>query len=428
MSLVLENKHSTSWDRSVAVTWPLEKLVFWVLPFLVVFLNNADFRGDTGTEFSVHWQIYLRLAICGTCGFFGALFFLPKTYRTFFGWPGMLLTFEVILYGISQSVSVQLSYTLAAWFSYASVVLMIPAAMRVLGTRDYLNSIFSALIVYLVGSWIAYLFFPSIGIFKEFTDVASYVERMGGLGHPNELGMLSAYTTLLAAGLVKRGYCRWPVGWAAMLLGMITLIACFSRTAMVCCMLGLVFVYREDVKRLGNVFTFGLSAMFGSLVVYFSLGFGWLDIFLQDLVGKITKSGSVEELSTATGRTEIWAEAIRLIGESPVLGYGYCGVRFIMDEHSYHGHNNILNGALFAGCLGGLIIALMILTIVRGTWRRPDPAVDGLAVCIVLGGMIDGLLGAATPAATAVIWISILLWRQLDMDGPSALARSQNLA
>lgn len=427
MAIAIQPELEGQLRQPVAAAWPLEKLIFWALPFLVVFINSADFRGDTGEQFTVHWQIYLRLAICLLCGLFGAAVLFPRTYRDFITWPGLLLLIEVAVYGLSQMTSVQPSYTLAAWVSYICVLLMIPAAIRSLGKTDFLYSILWALICYLVGSWIAYLIFPEIGIHKEYTIGTSYVERMGGLGHPNELGMLSAYATLLAAGMTRTGRCSKFFGFAVMLLGAATLFTCFSRTSTICTMLGLAFVFRQDIRRAGNLFFVGVAAGVGSLLLYFAIGFGYLDFFLQDLVGKVTKSGSIEELSTATGRTEIWSEAIRLISESPITGYGYAGARFVMEEHSYHAHNIILNGAIYAGVLGAAVVGLMMLVIMRDLLRKSDLTLDGLAVCMLFGGMLEGLLGAASPAASILIWTSLLLWRQLPTAPPS-LARNEKLA
>ncbi len=439
MAIAIQHELEGQARRPVAAAWPLEKLIFWALPFLVVFVNSADFRGDTGEQFTVHWQIYLRLMVSLLCGAFGAAVLFPKTYRDFITWPGMLLLIEVTLYGLSQITSVQSSYTFAAWICYIGVLLMIPAAIRSLGRTDFLYSILWALICYLIGSWIAYIVFPEIGVHKEYTIGTAYVERMGGLGHPNELGMLAAYATLLAAGMTKTGRCSRMFGAAVILLGAATLYTCFSRTSTICTLLGLAIVFRQDIHRIGNLSFLGLIAGAGSLLLYFAIGFGYLDLFLQDLVGKVTKSGSVEELSTATGRTEIWSEAARLIYESPITGYGYAGARFVMEDHSYHAHNIILNGAIYAGVLGAAVVAVMMLVILRGVLRKPDAVVDGLAVCMLFGGMLEGLLGAASPGASVLIWTTLLLWRQMPSESKitgntatssalPSLARNEKLA
>ncbi len=427
MSSVVQSNRDQAWIRGIPVTWPLEKLIYWTLPFLVVFFNSADFRGNTGEQFEVHWQILLRLSICMLCGAFGALVLFPRTYRDFLSWPGLLLLIEVVLYGLSQLTSVQVSYTMAAWLSYICVVLMVPASMRILGGNDFLKSVFAGLVLYLIGSWIAYLVFPEIGVHKEYTVGSDSVQRMGGLGHPNELGIISSYVTLLAAGMLKTRRMHPLICLAAMALGFATLLTCFSRTATVCCMLGLAAVFRTELRRMGNAYFYGLFAMAGCVIAYFAIGLGWADIFLQNLVSKVTKSGSIDELSTATGRTDIWAEALRLISESPALGYGYAGARFVMEDYSYHAHNIVLNAAVYAGIFASLVILAMIFVIVRGLLLRPDPVVDGLAVCMLSGGMLEGLLGAASPAASITIWICLVLWRSMNMDQTS-IAETEKLA
>lgn len=402
-------------SSSLAV-WPLERVVFWMLPFLVVFVNSSDFRGDVGEEFSVHWQIYLRLAVCGACGFFGGLYLFPTTYREFLRWPCLLLSLEVALYGISQITSVQPSYTMVAWLCYACVVLMVPVSMRLLQAGHYLTSLLSGLVLYLIGSWIVFWLLPAIGVHHEFTSTTDYVERMGGLGHPNELGFISAYAVILACGMAKTGRLRPSLAMIIGILGAATLWTCYSRIAIASCLIGLVVVFQSDWRRLGNAGFLCLLGIFGSLAVYLVAGTANLDWLLRDTLLSISRSGNLDELTTATGRTEIWSAAVSLIAKSPFVGYGYSSVRFILEDYSFHAHNIVLNAMLYCGLMGGVLIVAMMGVLLRGIIFNPQPVIDGLAACMLFGGMVEGLLGAAAPAASVMIWITVLLWRQMKMD------------
>ena len=401
----------------ITLPWSLDKVAAWGLVVSVVFINGADFRGDIGEEFSVHWQILLRLGICLVCGFFGVLQMFPRSYRDFLTWPGLLVTAEILVYAASLVTSVAFTYSLAAWVSFTGVVLMIPSAMRLLGGHAYLSAILSGLMLYLVGSWIAYLVFPEIGVFKEYVTQTHYVERMGGLGHPNELGFMSAFTVIVLASLIVRKQISWSIGAIGIALAFATLLTCFSRTALLSCGVGLVVIFQSRLRQHGNVVFIAAGIAFALFVGFLALGSGKLDWMVQDLVAKITKSGTVEELATATGRTDIWAVGIERILESPIIGYGYCSTRFIMEEHSYHAHNIVLNATLFGGVLSGAIMLGMILAHISSALVAPSVLIDGLAACMIVGGMVEGLLGAPSPAATILIWTSILFWRQLDMDG-----------
>ena len=53
---------------------------------------------------------------------------------------------------------------------------------------------------------------------------------------------------------------------------------------------------------------------------------------LDAAFGGLTRSGSASELTTLTGRTEIWSVAADLIGRRPLLGWGYNGTEQLIAD------------------------------------------------------------------------------------------------
>lgn len=402
--------------RSVSPAWTLEHLISSGLVVCVVFLNGADFRGATGDDgFTVHWQIYLRLLICFACGAVGALNLFPRTYREFVVWPGMLLLAYVGMLGLSIPMSVDARYSTASWASLIGVLLFLPSAMRLLGGPRFLRTVLAGLVIHLIGSWIAYLCFPSVGVFMEQVSQSDVFERMGGLAHPNELGFYSAFTVLLAAGLGLRKHLPPWLAGCAIALGGATLLVCFSRTAIVTCCIGLCFTFQYQLFRRGNLIALTTLCALASLTAFATIGTGKFDWQVSEVMTKLTKSGNTSELATATGRTEIWSAAIGFIQESPLIGYGYGTARFVMEEHSFHGHNTILNAMLSAGVPCGIIVMSMMAVLVYYLAFDPRPEIDGLAACTMIAGMLDGVLGAASPNAFLTVWVTCLLWRQMRL-------------
>ncbi len=413
---------ATGTPDSEVAAWNIEQRVCLSLVVLVVFINGADFRGGTGEEFEVHWQIYLRLMVSFACGCVGALYFPSKTVRDFLAWPGLLITAYVGWYGVLLPTSVEKAYSVAAWVSLVGVLLLIPAAMRVLGGYRFLLAVACGLTLYLIGSWIAYLFVTEVGVYQEQVTTTSVYERMSGLGHPNELGFYSAFTIMVFAGLAVSGRMSWMIASLGMFLGAITLFTCFSRTSTITCALGLMLTFQAYWRRPGNAIAVVVAVGLGILILFAAVGTGELDWIIDSTLTKLTKSGSTDELATATGRTDIWAYGIKKIGESPLVGYGYCSARFVMDEHSFHCHNIILNAAMYGGVVAGLIVIGMLLYQLTSIIYDPIPAIDGLILWMCVAGMVDELLGAPSPAAAVTLWFSMLLWRQLGMQvGPPPL-------
>ncbi|WP_417733979.1 O-antigen ligase family protein [Rosistilla oblonga] len=403
-------------ERPVATSGSSRLITSFVgsLVFAVVFLNAADFRGDTGEEFSVHWQIYLRLLICAVCGGTGILL-VSKSYRAFLTFPGFLITLLIAWIGVTLPFSVDRTYSLAAYVSLGAVAMLIPAAMQILGGYRYLMIVAAGLMTFIVGSWIAYLVFPEIGIFKEQITQTEVLERMGGLGHPNELGLYSAFTTVLFAVLGYGRRLSYLIVVPAMLLSLVTLVVCFSRTSMGITLVGLLVVYRKELFTQQTVIATLLLAILAIPPIFVVAGNGGFDWLVGDALEKLSKSGTADELTTATGRTDIWAYAIQRIGEQPLHGYGYMTARFVMEKYSYHCHNIVLNMCLNTGVIGGMTLLSMVLYFVYAIYHDPRYEVDGLVAVILAGGLIDGLLFAAVPSAAVLIWFSALLWRQLDM-------------
>jgi O-antigen ligase len=173
--------------------------------------------------------------------------------------------------------------------------------------------------------------------------------------------------------------------------------------------------FQAHWRRPGNAIGVLVAAGLGVLVVFAAVGTGELDWFIESTLQKLTKSGSTDELATATGRTDIWAYGIKKIAESPLVGYGYCSARFIMDEHSFHCHNIILNALMYGGVVPGLIVVGMLLYQLTAMINHPIAAIDGVVLLMCVAGMVDELLGAPSPAAAVTLWFSLLWWRQLGM-------------
>ncbi len=411
----VDRSKDTATVGSLHRAWTLEQALAAALVFAIVFVNGADFRGDTGEEFSIHWQIYLRLAVCAAAGAYGTLALFGRTFREFFTFPGALLSGYVVINGLSILVSQQRTYTLAAWLSLVGVALFVPAAMKSLGGRKLMLTIAFSLCIYLLGSWVAFLYFPDIGVFHEQVTQSDVFARMGGLAHPNELGFYSAYAAIVICALYATRQVSAPVAAMGSLLALLTIYSSFSRTAAIACSVGLAVTFGASLRRPGNVVGMLLLAGLVTLVLFGLLGMGQLDWLVDSWATKLTKSGNLDELATATGRTEIWVAAISFIQESPLLGYGYCSARFVMEDYSYHGHNILLNAMLYAGIGGGLIVGAILLHLFWSALVDPRPAIDGLVACMFAAGMVDGVLASASPTAMMLIWTVALLWRQLGM-------------
>ncbi|WP_432491945.1 O-antigen ligase family protein [Kineococcus gypseus] len=90
-----------------------------------------------------------------------------------------------------------------------------------------------------------------------------------------------------------------------------------------------------------------------------------------------TVAGAIGEDVTLTGRTEIWAEALRALAQRPVLGHGYGAfwaasdqavrIRTRLQWDVPNGHNGLLDVGLDLGLVGVALVGLLLVgLVVRG--------------------------------------------------------------
>jgi hypothetical protein len=173
--------------------------------------------------------------------------------------------------------------------------------------------------------------------------------------------------------------------------------------------------YQQQWKRPQNLIALIALSGVAMLGLFIALGIGKIDWLVSDVLVQLTKSGNTRELTTATGRTEIWSFAMEKIREAPLLGYGYSSTRFVMEDYSLHGHNMVLNAMLFGGVTAGFLMLAMLTTNLLAAIKMPCIEVDGIVLCIIVGGLVDGILPAPSPEASTFLWILLLFWRQLGM-------------
>jgi O-antigen ligase len=134
---------------------------------------------------------------------------------------------------------------------------------------------------------------------------------------------------------------------------------------------------------------------------------------VETLVALIARSGRVEQVTTFTGRTEIWRFVVSAIEQAPVLGYGFASTRELIPA-GYAGpygwtttsaHNLWLQVWVTTGIVG----LAMILVVVIGSLRRlvvsPAPLRDGLLVYVLFVGFLEpGPMGPTVNLLT-FLWI-----------------------
>jgi len=236
----------------------------------------------------------------------------------------------------------------------------------------------------------------------------STVQRLGGIfGNANALGGVSALALLLVAiawlGVPYAGL-RWMT-WLVVPVCTTSLVLTQSRTAMLGMAAALLaLTVRRWPFPLLPMLLLGAGA--GAVLTVYPQA-------VDALVALVARSNRVEQVTTFTGRTDIWRFVMSAIEQAPVLGHGFASTRALIPA-GYSGPygwttNSAHNLWLQVWVTTGVVGLLLTLTIVLGSLRRmivaPAPLRDGLTVYVLFVGLLEsGPMGPSVNLLT-FIWI-----------------------
>ncbi len=396
--------------------------------FLTAFFNLTSLDPEK-TTVSLDINVVVKLLILALAGLYGVLGFLGdyQVRKLVLSLPGAWILVIFGWYCVSIPGAIDAETAITSSCSILCVFLMTMTALVRLGKQQVVHTIFFAAAAFVAGSWLAYFFVPELGVYFEAITDGRLFKRMAGLSHPNTLGQFSAITIVLGTILFidyrQRGYFRMLI--IAMALG--ALAMSLSRASMVACTVSLAYVYRHVFFRPQN--RIRLLWLAAAAIVMLMVASTQVDVGreIRSGLASLSKSGDTEELVTATGRFEIWNKSIELIGARPLTGYGAASSKDLLDEYSHYTHNMLLNVALSTGVFGGLAMLLMMLSRIKLLLIRANPIADGLAVLILVNGLVENVIFSTLCGLPTIAWLVGLVWFQLgpqddsvdDHDDPS---------
>ena len=325
-------------------------------------------------------------------------------------WMSLLLFFFFVAVPTSPTVFTSLASTI----SIACVLTMTTTALIQLGVRNVLNTVFYGSAAFVLGSWLAYWFVPSVGVFSEATTDGQFVTRMGGLTHPNTLGQTAGLTLVLGL-LLYRDSKKFSWFRALVVVAAVgALIGSLSRTSLLASISAVLVVYRMHIFQRRYMMTAIVCGIAGICLLMAATMFTDIESKVASKLGMLSKSGDTSELTSATGRTDIWAKAIDLISHRPVQGYGAATSKVLLKDYSMHTHNLVLNIALSTGVIGGLLAFWMCFERVIRLFVARHPIADALVVLILVNGLFENVIFSILCGLPTIVWIIALALPTLD--------------
>jgi O-antigen ligase len=263
----------------------------------------------------------------------------------------------------------------------------------------------------------------------EPTTNGEFTRRMSGLAHSNTLGQYSGLT--LAVGVVLYHFYGQRSTYRIIIMGLAAaaLVASLSRTSLVATVVALIFAYRDRFSISSRNVGIGLAAAIVGLVglMFMSTQVDFGDLLAQKMTA-VSKSGDAEELTSATGRSQIWAYSIKLIMDQPLTGYGATTSKYFLSEYSMYTHNLVLNIAFSTGIFGGLIGLVMVLQQALGLVFHRHRITNAIVAFVLVNGLFENLIFSILAGMPTMIWVMALAWKQVaDINGGEHGVRAMSL-
>lgn len=396
---------------------PISTIVGLGLIFFITWINLANLSVDK-SNVGLDKQVLVKLIGIAAAGLYGAVGFctdrrVRDILQTF---PVFWVVIVIAFYFVAVPFSITKEISFASAIAMVAVLLMTVTALVQIGVMPVLNSIFAGMAFFNIFSWIVYFVWPEIGVLAEPLPEGKFAYRMSGLAHANTLGQYTGLTVVLGTIMYVTYHKRSLLRVGLILIALGALVNSLSRTSLVATVVALAVAYRHVFLKQEYFQRYVIAACLaalGFMVLSTQVDIG---AKIKEKMTLVSKSGDADELTSATGRAEIWAYTIRLIKQRPLIGYGAATSKFYLKDYSQYTHNMILNVALSTGIIGGFAMLMMVLGRLRAMMTVSYPLADGILVFIIVNGLFENVIFSILCGMPTMVWIMSLAWPVLKDD------------
>lgn len=268
-------------------------------------------------------------------------------------------------------------------------VQLLGLTMVIWDTVTTLGALTKTLLAYLSGCYVT-----AVSLLVSYVTMGEAAETHGrvtvGSFHPNDVAMIVALGVPVAAYLIvapRTG--RWHylrVAFATLYLPIagFAVLVTGSRTGIAALIPGIAFLgYRLARRR--------PSLAVGSLAVLAGLTVAALPLAPERVRARLAETDSAIQSGDLNDRGAVWAEAIRLIVDNPLLGVGGGAFRGAAVGVNKVGHNFALSLLAEVGVIGfGLFIGMLIAGAL--CLGRATPQLKGMWLAVFSAWMLAALL------------------------------------
>ncbi len=282
-------------------------------------------------------------------------------------------------------------------------------AIYTYGERDQLHMLCHAYVALVAASVCA-------GVLHPYPRNPGVANRFNWLYvHPVTAGTYLGLAIVILVAILWEGgpaqnLLRWP-SWiylALLVVDVGALLATRTRGALGGCVAGCVAILLWGRRRLSRR---------DLLAVFLIIGLLTAALFGNDILAFLLRDQGAARLESFGGRLPLWHEAINLVAQRPLLGYGLTAARglFLGSFGLGGGHNAFINVVTDGGLIGSvcwLSLIVAVFVAVRQLWHSPVAQPDltvllGSMVFLVVNGVTTEGLSAA--ANLSSIWLYVVV-------------------
>jgi O-antigen ligase len=232
-------------------------------------------------------------------------------------------------------------------------------------------ALFATIVLMCVLSVVTYFVLP--GWARDFRSAGA--GRLNGVtGSGNSLGSLAAIGMVIGVYAVRTASSRSHAFLRAFLIVIVAIALSMtqSRSAMIALAAAFIVVFALRSLLTAMVFA-GLAAV----ATWLLLQPQWLQTAMAAVSSALSRTGRVAEITSVTGRTEIWAALLPTSLASPWIGYGLGSPRIVVAE-AYVGrwgdryesaHNWLLESVISVGMVGTALLVVFLVLLAWHLWR-----------------------------------------------------------
>ena len=376
---------------------------------------SLGFTSRVPGEAGLDWQNGTKLLVWSGLVMWGVMrwrLLVPMLFLP----AGAILGFISILAALSTFWSPVPLYTAGSTVGFFAYIVLSALAARYLSVDTVLSALLWSLFAFIVVGLLPAFIIPDMAWLPP--SVEENVYRLQGLaGNPNSFGHHAALYVVLAMACVTRGLINLKALSLHALIGLSVTLLSGDRTVVLALLLttGLTAMRHYVWARWIGL---GIGFLFAMTLIFYATGMG---PSLRETLQMFSRTGSIDEILTFTGRTEIWSAAIDRFLERPIFGWGFNGTEALMTDsmaagftgRAVNAHNMYLQLALtlgLAGFLPGFALAVMLA---RAYYKNPLPFRDLTVGLILFNGLAEADI-FATPVLTGFVFFWLLLREHLQ--------------